>query len=153
MSLRDELLRQKQAGDNEWAEKQAEEQRKRDEEVARTRAEAEKKRAAEVDRDRRKAESIFATLPEAVRQAAARGLATAVLADSFVAEKPEDGRPSLPFTIDRKTYFLTGWQIPFVELCRADSIPLTVVSERVDVALKGVLHKTFHVLAVDLRQL
>lgn len=153
MNLRDELSRQKQEGHQEWSAKQAEEQRIKDEEAARIRAEAEKRRSEQEAKDRKKAEEVFATLPGLVRAAASRGLHEAVLADSFVADKPEEGKPSRPVTFDRKTYHLSGWQIPFLEMCAGDNIPLTVVTERVDVALKGVLHKNFHLLAVDLRRL
>ena len=96
---------------------------------------------------------MFAILPEAVRVASSRGLESAVLADSFVTDRADGDKAAQPLTIDRKTYYLTGWQIPFAAMCRADNIPLTVVTERVDVALKGVLHKTFHLLAIDLKRL
>ncbi len=153
MSLRDELRRQKNEGDREWATKKAEEQRIRDDEAARVREQEEKRRAEEAEKDRKKAEQVFAGLPTAVRTASARGLDKAVLADSFVTDRAEEGKTCRPLAIDRKTYYLTGWQIPFHEMCQTDGIPLTVVTERVDVALKGVLHKSYHLLAVDLKRL
>ena len=153
MSVRDELRRQKDEGGREWAAKQAEEHRKQEEEAARVRELEEKRRAAEAEKARKKAAEVFAELPAAVRTASARGLDKAVLADSFVTERSEEGKTCRPMAIDRKTYYLTGWQIPFYEMCQSDGIPLTVVTERVDVALKGVVHKTYHLLAVDLKRL
>jgi hypothetical protein len=153
MSVRDELRRQKSEGDREWAAKQSEDQRKRDDETARVREQEEKRRAAEAEKDRKKAEEVYAGLPAAVRTASARGLDKAVLADSFVTERADEGKTCRPLAIERKSYYLTGWQIPFAEMCQSDGIPLTVVTERVDVALKGVLHKTYHLLAVDLKRL
>jgi len=151
MDFLEQLRLQKQEGDREWASKQAEEQRRRDDEALRKRAEEDQRRTEERDRDRRKAEQIFAGLADIVRSAAGLGLEVAVLADSFVEDHPQEG--SRPININRRTYYLAGWQIPFYEMCGADGIPLTVVSERVDVAFKGVLHRTFNVLAVDLRRL
>lgn len=151
MSILDNLRAQKQQGEQEWAAKQTEAQRQRDDDAARKREEEERRRSAESEKDRRKAEEMFASLPALVRAASALGLDAAVLADSFVEEKEQEG--SLPITLNRRTYHLVGWQLSFYDMCRADRIPLTVVTERVDVAFKGVLHRTFNVLAVDLRNL
>lgn len=151
MDFLEQLRQQKREGEREWASQQAEEQRRKDVETARRRAEEEQRRAAEVERDRRKAEAVFAALPDLVRAASGRGLHAAVLAESFVEEQPQPG--GRPITINRRTYHLTGWQVPFHDLCVANGIPLTVVTERVDVGFKGVLRRAFNVLAIDLQRL
>lgn len=151
MDYLEQLRQQKREGDLEWASKQADEQRRKDEETARKRAEEEQRKTVESEKDRRKAEAVFAGLASVVRSASGLGLEVAVLADSFVDEQSQPG--SRPITINRRTYHLVGWQIPFYDLCVANGIPLTVVTERVDVAFKGVVHRTFNVLAVDLKRL
>jgi hypothetical protein len=151
MDFLDQLRQQKREGDLEWSSKQAEENRRRDEESARKHAEEEQRRSVESEKDQRKAEAVFGGLPSIVRAASGLGLEVAVLADSFVNEQPQSG--SRPITINRRTYHLVGWQIPFHDLCASNGIPMTVVTERVDVAFKGVRHRTFNVLAVDLKRI
>ena len=153
MNLLDQLREQKLEGEREWSEKQADEQQRKAEEAARIRAEEERRRTGEAEKDRKKAEAVFATLPDLVRQTAGKGLKAAVLVDSFVDETPDDEKPSRAIVIDRRTYYLKGWQIPFFEMCKESGVPLTIVTERVDVGLKRILHRSYHVLAIDLEHL
>jgi hypothetical protein len=153
MNFLDDLRAEKQAGKQEWDNKQAEERQREADEAARLRAEEEAQRSAEADRDRKKAEEAYAVLPKIVREAAAKGLKTAVLSNSAVEEHVDGEKAAVAIQIDRRKFYLTGWQIPFYQLCRADGVPLTVVSEEVDTGLKKMLHRRYHFLAVDLERL
>ncbi len=153
MDFRERLRAEKSEGEREWFRKQAEERGREAAESARIREEEEKRRSAEAEKDRIKAEAVFATLPEMVRQAAAKGLRSVVLAESFLDERPDDEVPSHTLVLNRRTYYLKGWQIPFYTMCKEAGVPLTVVSEKVDVGLKRLLHHTYNVLAIDLEHL
>jgi hypothetical protein len=151
MDFLEQLRQQKREGAQEWEQQQAEERRRREDEEKRKRAEVEARQAAEREKSQRKAEAVFASLTTLVRAAAARGLDVVVLPEAFVEDQSQP--ESRVLAVNRRNYYLTGWQIPFHDLCRANGVPLTVVSERVDVAFKGVLHRTFNVLAIDLKNL
>lgn len=153
MEFLESLREQKRVGEREFAGKQAEERERKELEEARRRAEEETQRRLYEEKLQRKAQQVYSTLPATVRQASSRGMAAAVILESFVDERPPSGEPHRQITVDRKAYYLKGWLIPFIELCREDGVPLTVVSEKVDVGLKGVLQRTYHVLAVDLKRL
>lgn len=153
MDFIETLRNQKSEGEREWAAKQADEEQKRTEEAARARAEEELRRNADAERNRKKAADVFATLPALVKQAAARGLDCAILPDSFVEERAPQGEPHREVVFSRRTYYLKGWQLPFDDMCREHRVPLTVVTEKVDVGLKRVLHRTYAILAVDLKRL
>jgi hypothetical protein len=153
MHFLDDLRAQKQEGQSEWNRKIAEERERESAEAARLRAEQEARRAAEAEVERIKAEQAYATLPKLVREAAAKGLKSAVLSSSFVEEHADGEKPAVALLVDRRKFYLTGWQIPFYQMCRRDGVPLTVVSEEVDTGLKRVLHRRYHFLAVDLEGL
>ena len=152
MDFLDHLRAQKAEGEQEWRKKLAEEEERKAQEAARIHAEEEKLRLAQEEQDNRKAEAVFASLPELVRQAAGKGLPAAVLSDSIVEESPGD-MPSLPMAVNRRTYHLKGWQIPFYKKCKEAGVPLTVVSERAEAGMKRVLGRQYHFLAIDLQHL
>jgi hypothetical protein len=153
MDFLESLRHHKREGERERAEKLAEETRRKVEEEARRKAEEEQRRQLDSDRHLKQAEETLAGLPAAIRFAAAKGLTAAVLPNSFVEERPPQDRPSRPITLNRRTYYLVDWMIPFFDLCQQHNVPLTVVSERVNVGIGKVLHRTYNVLAVDLTRL
>ncbi len=143
-----ELRAQKLAGLRERAERLAQEQQR----AAEAAAKQEERRNVELERDRLLARRVLRSLPELIRQAAARGLDAAVLANAFVAEaaaEPSDG----VVTIDGRAWALGGWLAPFHTLCEEAGVPLTVVSERVEIDRDPPQHRVYHVLAVDLARL
>jgi hypothetical protein len=153
MHFLDDLRAQKQEGQQEWNQKLAEQRTRESEEAARLRAEEEARRNAEYERDRKKAEEAYALLPKLVRDAAGKGLKVAVLSNSFVEEQCDGEAPSRAIEVNRRKFYLKGWQIPFYEMCRRDGVPLTIVSEEIDTGLKRMLHRKYHFLAVDLEHL
>lgn len=153
MDFLDDLRAHKREGQLEWDRKLAEDRRLEAEAAARARADEEHRRAEEAARDRKKAEEVYASLRAVVREAAAKGLKVAVLDSSFVEDHCDGEKPACAFLVDRRKYYLTGWQIPFCEMCRRDGVPLTVVSEQVDSGLKRVLTRRFNFLAIDLSRL
>jgi hypothetical protein len=153
MDFLEHLRAQKLEGERDLKRKQDEERDREAEEAAKAREEEEKRIANERERDRKKALAILASLADMVRNAASKGLDTVVLSDSSMAERPEDGKPSRPLVVKQKTFYLTGWQIPFYEMCREAGVPLTVVSEQVEVGIKSVLRHQYHFLAIDLEHL
>lgn len=153
MSFLEHLRAQNIEGRQEWSQKQNEERQRELDEAARLRAEEEARRSELFEKDRRKAEETYALLPALVRDAAARGLKAAVLNNSAVEEHADGETPACAILVDRRKFYLTGWQIPFQELCKRDGVPLTVVSEQVETGLKRVLNRRYHFLAVDLERL
>lgn len=153
MNFRDQLAAQKREGEREFAEKQQEALEREEQAAAKKRHEEERLRAVESEKDRRKAETVFAGMPGLVRQAAQNGLKAAILLEGFVEERPGDEKPYRTLVQDRRTYYLTGWQVPFYDMCKENGIPLTVVSERVEGGLKRMLRRDYHVLAIDLTSL
>lgn len=153
MDFLDHLRAQKLDGAQERARTLAEERRQQEEQAARARAEDERRNADEAEKHRRKAEQVFSSLPDLVRDAAKRGLPAAVLLDGFVDERPEEGKPSRQVVLNRRTWYLKGWQIPFHEMCVQAGVPLTLVSEQADVGMGRILRRRYHILAVDLEHL
>jgi hypothetical protein len=150
MSILDDLRAQKNEGERERNQKLEEERRLEAEAAARVRAEDEARRAELAEKELKEAEAAYATLPQLVRQAAEKGLKAAVLSRSFVEEHVDGEKPAFAIMIERRKFYLTGWQIPFYEMCRRDRIPLTVVTEEVDTGMKKLLHRKYHFLAVDM---
>jgi hypothetical protein len=153
MEFLEHLRAQKLEGELELKKKLDDEQARVAAEAARVRTEEEKLRANEAEKNRKKAEAIYASLPDMVRSAASKGLPTVVLNDGSMEERPDEGKPSRAMVVNGKTYYLTGWQIPFFEKCKETGVPLTVVSEQVDVGIKSILRRQYHFLAIDLEHL
>ena len=153
MPFLDDLKAQKADGQAEWSRKVADEKQQEAEEAARLRAEEEARRNEQSEKERKRAEDVYAQLPKRVREAAAQGLKAAVLDSAFVEEHADGEKPACAIMVDRRKFYLTGWQIPFYEMCRRDGVPLTVVSEEVDTGLKRMLHRKYHFLAVDVEKL
>jgi hypothetical protein len=153
MDFREQLAAQKREGEREFAQKQTEAREREAAEAARIKAETDLRKKLEEEKNRRKAEEVFATLPTLVRQAAKSGLQSAVLTDGFVSENKEAGEQSLPVVVEKKTYYLKGWQAPFYDMCREQGVPITVVTEQVESGLKRVLKRTYSILAIDLKHL
>ncbi len=153
MDFLETIRAHKREGEREWARQQEEQRQRQEAEAARLRAEEEQRRRAEEQKHQAKAQEVYAMVPGLVRDAAARGLAAAVLPDSFVEDRAPANERSCCVTLNRRTCYLKGWLIPFYEICQRDRIPLTLVTEQVDVGLKSIVRRSFHLLAVDLKQL
>ena len=150
MEFHQQLAEQKREGEREFAHKQQRDREREEAEVARANAEEEVRRKIEEENNMRKAREVFATLPALVRQAAKNGLLHAVISSGFVDENKDANEPSRPITVNKKTYYLKGWQIPFYDMCTEHGVPLTVLTERVDTGINRVLRRSYYMLAIDL---
>ena len=150
MDFLEQLRAQKREGENELAATQAAERARETEEAARVRAKEDNEKAREVEKDRRRAEQVFAGLPELVRKATRQGQRTAILSEGSVSDRPPGDKPSRAVIFNRRTFYLMEWQIPFYDRCREEGVPLTIVSERVNVGLRRVLRRDYHFLAIDI---
>jgi hypothetical protein len=153
MDFLEQLKAQKQAGQEEHRAKLNEQQQRERDEAARLQAQREAEREAISDAQRKKANLIYSTIPGLVRMAASSGMPYAVLDEGMVSDEAPGQEPHRKIVVDRRTYFLTGWQVPFYEKCKDDAIPLTVVSEESSGGLLGIRKKTFHFLAVDVAKI
>ena len=147
------LRARKLAGMRERANRLAQERRRDAEAAAKTAAEQQDRESKETERDRQLAHRAFQSLADLIEQSAARGLDAAVLADGFVDASPKSGTVARAVTLDGRVWHLRGWQVHFEALCREAGVPLTVVSERVELDPDRKHDRLYHVLAVDLVRL
>lgn len=150
MDFLQQLAEQKREGEREFAHKQQKDREREEAEAARASAEEEVRRKIEEEKSMRMAQVVFASLPALVRQAAKNGLSSAVISSGFVEDNKDANEPTRPITLNKKTYYLKGWQIPFYAMCVDHSVPLTVLTERVDTGINRVLRRSYYILAIDL---
>ena len=153
MDFLEHLAAQKREGEREFAEKQQRDRDRQDAEAARATAEDELRRKIEEEKNLRKAREVFDSLPALVRQAAKNGLPNAVINSGFVEDHKDSSERCDPVTIDKKTYYFKGWQIPFLAMCKEHGVPLTVLTERVDTGLNRVLKRSYFILAIDMSKM